>query len=164
MPEPGRDLLLEVGQVARAHGLNGQVVVELWTNRAERVSPGTSLQASGRTLHVLRSSPLSNARGHERWLVSFAGVSSRADAEELRGDVLRAAPVAVDGALWVHELVGSEVADGDGMRIGVVESVEANPASDLLVLDDGKLIPLTFVTGQEPGRLTVDLPPGLLEL
>jgi hypothetical protein len=41
--------------------------------------------------------------------------------------------------------------------------VESNPASDLLVLDDSTLIPLTFVIASEPGRLTVDLPPGLLE-
>jgi hypothetical protein len=42
--------------------------------------------------------------------------------------------------------------------------VEANPASDLLVLPDGVLIPLHFVVHRRPGRLTVDLPAGLLEL
>ena len=42
--------------------------------------------------------------------------------------------------------------------------VEANPASDLLVLDNGHLIPLTFVTEIEPNvRLDVDVPEGLFE-
>ena len=49
--------------------------------------------------------------------------------------------------------------------LGTVVSVEANPASDLLVLDGGALIPLRFVVGNEPGvRVTVDVPDGLLDL
>ena len=44
-------------------------------------------------------------------------------------------------------------------------SVEANPASDLLVLDGGALIPLRFVVGTVPGeRVTVAVPDGLLDL
>ncbi len=42
-------------------------------------------------------------------------------------------------------------------------AVEANPASDLLVLDSGALVPLTFVVASEPGKLTVDAPPGLFD-
>ncbi len=49
--------------------------------------------------------------------------------------------------------------------LGTVESVEANPASDLLVLDGGALIPLRFVVEHEPGvRVTVEVPDGLLDL
>jgi len=32
--------LLEIGRVARPHGLSGEVVVELFTNRHERLHPG----------------------------------------------------------------------------------------------------------------------------
>ena len=46
-----------------------------------------------------------------------------------------------------------------------MESVEANPASDLLVLAGGPLIPLRFVVSTEPGvRVVVDIPDGLLDL
>jgi hypothetical protein len=46
-----------------------------------------------------------------------------------------------------------------------VEEVQANPASDLLVLTGGGLIPLRFVVDLEPGvRVTVDMPDGLLDL
>ena len=42
--------------------------------------------------------------------------------------------------------------------------VEANPASDLLVLDSGALVPLTFVTNVEANvRIDVDVPEGLFE-
>jgi len=47
-----------------------------------------------------------------------------------------------------------------------VEAVEANPASDLLVLDSGALIPVRFVTSHDAaaGVVEVDIPEGLLDL
>jgi 16S rRNA processing protein RimM len=160
----GPPLFLEVGRVARPHGLRGQVVVELSTNRTERVAPGARLQGPAGELEVVRASPLNETGGRRRWLVSFCGVDSRDQAEALRGAVLTAVPLVDPDALWVHELIGAEVVDPAGLPIGVVEAVESNPASDLLVLSGGVLIPLHFITRHRPGQLTVDLPPGLLEL
>jgi 16S rRNA processing protein RimM len=156
--------LLEVGRVIRPHGLGGQVIVELWSNRGERIAPGARLVGPGGTLEIARSSSTGSVAGRPRWLVSFKGVESREAAEDLRGSLLRAVPIEEPGALWVHELIGSQVYDQDGSVIGAVAFVEANPASDLLILDSGQLIPLTFVTAQAAGRLTVNLPPGLLDL
>jgi 16S rRNA processing protein RimM len=96
--------------------------------------------------------------------VSFEAVDTREKAEALRGSVLLAVAIDEPGAFWVHELIGCNVFDEAGPQIGVVESFEANPASDLLILDNGRIIPLAFVTDRAPGRLTVSLPPGLLEL
>ena len=63
----------------------------------------------------------------------------------------------------MHELVGAQVLLADGTAVGTVVEVEANPASDLLVLDDGALVPVVFITAQAPGRVTIDPPDGLLE-
>jgi len=155
--------VLDVGRVVRPHGLRGQVVVELWTNRDERLAPGSELSGGDRILRVDAAARQPEGAGRDRWLVTFAGVDSREDAEALRGTVLSAAPVEVAGALWVHELIGSPLHDPDGHPIGVVEAVEANPASDLLVLADGRVVPLTFVARTDDRRLTVDGPPGLLD-
>ena len=156
--------LLEVGKILRAHGLKGQVVVELWTNRTERLATGALLNGSGRELRVNHSSPAAPSGGRERWVVSFDGIADRDSAEALRGEVLRAPPIDEPGALWVHELVGRDVFDVDGAILGKVDAVQANPASDLLVLDDGRLIPLRFVVESHESGLTVDLPEGLLDL
>jgi 16S rRNA processing protein RimM len=156
--------LLEVGRVVRAHGLRGQVVLELWTNRAERVAAGSRLFGPSGELSVVRSSPASPAGGRKRCVVAFEGIHTREEAETLRDAVLRAQPLQDDSAVWVHDLVGSEVYTTGGEMIGRVDCVEVNPASDLLVLEDGKLVPLTFVTTSAPGRLTVEVPEGLLEL
>ena len=69
-----------------------------------------------------------------------------------------------DGEVFVHEVIGAEVRDRAGTRLGRVESVQANPAHDLLVLDGGALVPFVFVVDQEPGVVVVDLPDGLLDL
>lgn len=155
-------VLLEVGRIVRAHGLRGQVVVELVTNRTERVERGSVLETdAGRSLEVKGAT----AQGPGRWLVSFAGVEGREAAESLVGAVLRAAPLTgVTDVLWVHELIGSVVTDADGTRRGVVTDVQANPASDLLVLDTGALVPLAFVVEAAGGHVRIDPPPGLFEL
>jgi 16S rRNA processing protein RimM len=161
--EPG-DRLLEIGRVVRPHGLRGHVVVEVWTNRTERMAPGSQLTGPGASYEVVTATPVPGGVSPERWLVSFAGVASREAAETLRDVVLRAEALEDPEALWVHELIGAEVVDTTGVVIGRVEAVEANPASDLLVLEDGRLIPLRFISDRRPGRLTADLPPGLLDL
>jgi 16S rRNA processing protein RimM len=154
---------LEVGAIVKPHGLRGEVVVELVTNRDERVAPGSILHTGGRDLEVITSRSFS-ATGAGRWIVAFRDVADRAGAEALRGAVLSAAPLDDPDALWVHHLIGAEVVDTDGGRVGTVTEVEANPASDLMVLSTGALVPLRFVTAHVPGRVTVDLPAGLLDL
>ena len=49
-------------------------------------------------------------------------------------------------------------------RENFAKAVQANPASDLLVLDGGQLVPLRFVVEHGPGRVVIDPPAGLLEL
>jgi 16S rRNA processing protein RimM len=45
-----------------------------------------------------------------------------------------------------------------------VAAVEANPAHDLLVLDDGALVPMVFVVEQRDGVVVIDPPDGLFDL
>lgn len=153
--------MLRVGQVVKPHGLRGEVIVSLSTNRHERVDPGVVLTgADGAEFVVERSS------SHQgRYIVAFEGVHGIDAAQALRGTELYALPIEDPDALWVHDLVGAQVVDVAGTELGVVVEVEANPASDLLVLDGGGLVPLRFVVAHEPGvRVTVDVPEGLLDL
>lgn len=151
-------MLLEVGRVVRAHGLNGEVTVKLVTDRQERLAPGTVLHTASGTLEVVASRPYQ--AGH---LVSFSGVHSRDAAEALRGATLLAPPLEDPDAFWVHELIGSAVVGIDDVEHGRVVAVEANPASDLLVLEGGGLVPLRFVVERSADRVVVDVPAGLLD-
>jgi 16S rRNA processing protein RimM len=152
--------MLEVGRVAKAHGVRGEVVVSLLTDRLERVAPGAVLFTGDRELHIVASRP--HQKHH---IVSFAGVETREAADALHGAVLKAEPLDDDEELWVHELIGATVVALDGSTVGTVESVQANPASDLLVLDGGALVPVVFVVERrDDGAVVVDLPEGLLDL
>ncbi len=161
---PDPPALLEVGRILKPHGLRGGVVVELWSNRGERLEPGAELRCSARCLNVVTSAELPGRAQGSRWLVGFAGVTSVEAAEDLRGEVLIAEPIQVEGALWVHEMVGSILFGPGGEAVGEIAAVQANPASDLIVLDDGRLIPLTFVDKDADGTFKLDGPPGLLDL
>jgi 16S rRNA processing protein RimM len=150
--------LLEVARIEKPHGLRGQVVVRLLTNRVERLHPGTELSSPAGPLRVVAASPHA-----DRWLVTLDGIDTREAADALRGTVLSAAPIDDPDELWVHDLVGAEVIDG-GVARGRVVEVQANPASDLLVLDTGALVPVRFVISVDPGtRIEVDAPAGLFD-
>jgi len=95
----------------------------------------------------------------QRFIVTFEGMDTREKAEHWRGVVLSAPRLDDESVIWIDQLYDAEVYDADGVRRGVVVGVEANPASDLLVLDSGALVPLTFVTTVEANvRIEVDVP------
>lgn len=150
---------LEVGRIDKPHGLRGEVIVSLSTNRDERVAPGSVLYAGDRALTVEASRPHQN-----RWIVQFAGLSRREDADALHGAQLTADPIDDPDALWIHEMLGAQVVLTDGSLVGTIREVLANPANDILVLDTGHLVPVDFVTGRDGDRIVVDPPEGLFDL
>lgn len=150
---------LEIGRISKAHGLRGQVQVDLWTDRRERLSVGTELFTDRGSLVVQAA----GAHQH-RFIVTFDRITSRDDAERWRGVVLSAPRLDDVDSIWIDQLFDAEVVDATGVRRGVVVEVESNPASDILVLDTGFLVPLTFVTKVVANhRIEVDAPDGLFE-
>lgn len=150
---------LEVGKIDKAHGVHGDVVVTLLSDRTERLDAGSVLfRDDGLELVVAKSRP-----HQHRFIVEFEQIKGREQADAFRGTLLYGDPIDDPDAIWVHDLIGSAVVDVDGAPLGVVESVQENPASDLLVLEDEGLIPLTFFVEQRcDGTIVVDPPIGLL--
>jgi 16S rRNA processing protein RimM len=154
------DGLLEVGHIRRAHGLRGDVFVQLLSDSDVRVSPGSEFFADGERLVVEASRTASNGRR----VVKFAQIADRTSAERYANRVLRARPLDDPDALWVHEMIGRRVVDADGTDRGVCVSVLANPAADLLELDSGALVPSNFVVSLDSDTIHVDTPEGLFDL
>ncbi len=154
------DGLLEVGHIRRAHGLRGDVFVQLTSDADVRVEPGAQLVADGRTLTVESSRVASNGRR----VVKFDAIADRTAAEQWVNVTLYAAPLEDPDALWVHDLIGDRVRETDGTDRGACVSVVANPAADLLELESGALVPVNFVVSHADGVITVDVPEGLFEL
>lgn len=152
--------MLEVGRITRPHGVRGEVNVLLTTNRTERVAAGAVLHTSDGRLTVRSSRPHKSG-----FIVTFAECTDRDGAEQLRDTVLLAEPIDDPDELWVHDLIGAVVVDERGIERGRVVQVLDNPASDILELDSGALVPVQFVTGVDPGeRIEVDVPAGLFSL
>ena len=149
---------LEVGFIGKPHGLRGDVMVRLTTDRLERVTPGAELRTETVDL-VVRTS-----RAHQSgYIVGFEGIDHRDAAENLRGCALFAEPIDDPDVVWVHELIGASIEEVDGTPRGTIVAVQENPASDLLVTDDGALVPLTFYVERRDDLVVVDTPAGLFD-
>lgn len=160
---------LTVAVVGRAHGLRGEVGLDLRTDTPEeRLATGHVLRtAAGGELTITRTRVQNG-----RWVVAFAEVSDRTAAEALRGTelVVDAEGSQEDDAWYPHELRGLRAERLDGSLVGDVVGLEHLPAQDALVVrePDGRqslvpfvrqIVPVVDVPG---GRVVLDPPAGLL--
>jgi 16S rRNA processing protein RimM len=124
--------------VTRAHGIRGEVAVEVRSDNDQRFEPGAVvLLASGRPLTIVGAHPHG-----ARLLVSFEGVRDRSEAEGLRGELVVPRswlPALPEGEYWPFQLEGCDVVTEDGRSLGTLVEVIPNPANDLWVArtDDG---------------------------
>ncbi len=155
--------LLEVGRIAKPHGLKGEVIVALSTDRTERLDVGSVLDTDRGPLTVVSAHP-----HQHRWRVFFEGYASREEADALHGLVLRAEAIDDADTWFVHDLIGADVVLADGTSLGPCVAVVENPAYDMLELTTGAMVPMPFVTDVDrdaaPNRITIDPPEGLLDL
>lgn len=165
-PEPGERLV--VGRIATAHGIRGEVVVEVHSDAPDRFAPGAVVELESpsgpQTLTVKKSRP------HQgRLLVLFAEVPDRNGAEALRGrwltiDAADAAPLP-EGLFYPHEIEGFSVVDQAGAALGTLDEILENPAHDIWVVRtaDGRavMVPAVdeFVRGVDPDAHTITLSP-----
>jgi len=165
---------LAVARIGRPHGIKGEVTVETLTDRPqERFLEGVTLECDS-ALH--KSLEISRVRVHQGiWMLTFAQVSDRSEAERLRNSRLYA-EVDVDEvesdeeSYHVEQLKGLKVESTSGHEIGLVIEVENLPGQDLLKVETVKgerLIPMVqqFIEeiDLERGRIVVNVPEGLVD-
>jgi 16S rRNA processing protein RimM len=164
-----------VGRIARAHGIRGQVIVNLETDfPEERFQPGGELFVErGGHVNALRLIAVRFQGG--RPVLTIEGVETMNDAEALAGHELRV-PVEWLAQLpantfYRHDLIGCRVETVDGREVGAVTDVEGDIAGSRLVVAGVRgevLVPLAAEicrTIDPAGRRIVIAPPdGLLDL
>lgn len=162
---------LTVATIGRAHGLRGEVALDLRTDDPEaRLADGQVLRtvpASAGPLTVV-STRIQNGR----WHVAFAELRDRTAAEQARGTELVVDVDASDeeDAWYPHELAGLRAELQDGTVVGEVVGLDHLPAYDMLVVreTDGTRTLVPFVRVMVPvvdvagGRVVLDPPGGLL--
>ena len=171
---------LVVGHINKAHGTRGELFVWPLTDHPE------STFASGVLVFLASeggerpdpSQPVLTIEGvrpfRRGYLVRFAGVADRTQAEALRGRYLLRPRNELrepeEGEVFYHQLLGMRVVTTSGEELGeIVEVYELHPADLLEIRGPRGLIHLPFLaslvrsTDPEEGLMIVEPPEGLLE-
>ncbi|MFJ5710884.1 ribosome maturation factor RimM [Streptomyces sp. NPDC093105] len=166
---------LVVARIGRAHGIRGDVTVEVRTDEPElRLGPGAVLLTDPPSAGPLT---VESGKVHSgRLLLRFEGVRDRNAAEALRNTLLIAE---VDPAelpeeedeYYDHQLVDLDVVLADGTEVGVITEISHLPSQDLFIVErpDGTELMIPFVEqivteiDLENQRAVIDPPPGLID-
>ncbi|WP_053701987.1 ribosome maturation factor RimM [Streptomyces sp. WM6368] len=166
---------LVVARIGRAHGIKGEVTVEVRTDEPElRLSPGAVLKTEPATVGPLT---IETGRVHSgRLMLRFAGVKDRTGAEALRNTLLIAEvdpselPEEED-EYYDHQLMDLDVVLEDGTEIGRITEISHLPSQDLFIVErpDGSEVMIPFVEeivaeiDLEEQRCVITPPPGLID-
>jgi 16S rRNA processing protein RimM len=168
---------LVVGRIGRPHGIRGDVTVEVRTDDPElRFAVGSVLATEPAAKGPLR---VAAVRWHSgRLLVSFAGISDRSQADEIRGLLLVVDSGDLEDAgdpeeFRDYQLIGLTAVTTDGEPVGQVADVLHHGQDMLVIKGDGArsgaeiLVPFVLALVPEVdvpgGRVVIDPPPGLLD-
>ncbi|WP_329115416.1 ribosome maturation factor RimM [Streptomyces sp. NBC_01353] len=166
---------LVVARVGRAHGIKGEVTVEVRTDEPElRLSPGAVLLTDPASTGPLT---IETGRVHSgRLLLRFEGVRDRSAAEALRNTLLIAdvdpeeMPEGED-EYYDHQLMDLDVVLADGTEIGRITEITHLPSQDLFIVErpDGTELMIPFVEeivtdiDLEKQQAVINPPPGLID-
>jgi 16S rRNA processing protein RimM len=133
------DALVAIGKVVRAHGIRGMIAVSLLTDFPERFRKldRVALERDGRLLGWYAITHVEILSEIVR--VKLDGVNDRDAAQLLKGSyfsVPQSDTVGLDeNSAYEYDLLGCEVIDTDGSRIGTVARIERYPANDILIVE-----------------------------
>ena len=142
---------IRVGKVGKPHGLDGAFVVEEASDDPARFAEGATLLVDGQPARVVESK-----RAGGRPVIRLDRDVPRGVVIEVERDQL---PETGEGEYYAFQLVGLEVEDTTGERLGRVAEVSSGPANDVLELDTGLALPLVDACVREvdldAGRIVV---------
>lgn len=164
---------IEVGRIARAHGVRGEVRIVPDTDNPDRFAPGSILHArpqrpgmAGPRVREQLRLTVTSLRGNDDFpIVGFREIADRDRAETLRGYVLEVSssdlPDLDGDEFYPFDLMGLEVRDDAGTVLGRIVEVVESPAHPILVvsLESGQQRMVPFVMDAVP---TVVVPEGYL--
>ena len=130
---------LVVGRVVKAHGVTGEVVVDVRTDDPDgRFAPGKTLRGRASRGGSERDYTIESVREHAgRLLLRLAGVVGRDAAEALRGTLFLVdsddlPPINETDEFYDHQLEGLRVRIVTGEDVGTITEVLHTAAGELL--------------------------------
>jgi 16S rRNA processing protein RimM len=132
---------VQVGRVGKPHGLEGAFVVEHASDDPERFAEGASLLVDGEPARVVESK-----RAGGRPVIRLDRDVERGSPIEVERSEL---PEPEENEYYAFQLVGLEVEELGGKKLGRVTEITSGPANDVLELDTGLALPLVDACVQE---------------
>jgi 16S rRNA processing protein RimM len=133
----GEPVYLVVGFLRRAHGLRGEIIMDLHTDFPERLRSGRRVFVGEGYMPMT----LAGARPHAKgMLVKFKDVETPEQAGQMRNQwvYVRATdlPSLPEGKLYQHELFGFQVVDENENSLGELVEILETGANDVYVVRD----------------------------
>ena len=157
-----------VGRVLAAHGMMGEVQIEVISDSPGRFSAGGILYLMGEPREIQGSSGARKGRIN----LKLGGVDSRTEAESLRGGILTVpedmVPPLPEGGYYHYQIIDMRVHTHQGEYLGRITEILTTGSNDVYVVSlEGTelLIPAVDEVIKnidvDGGKMTVELPPGL---
>lgn len=125
-----------IGKIVGAHGIHGGVRIHVYSDdpecllRYKNMSDAKGVVFKAKKLRLQKGSVV---------IVRFDGISTRNQAEELRGVELFISrdqmPILSENEFYINDLIGLKVRNLNGEEIGYVKAVENHGAGDFLTID-----------------------------
>ncbi len=157
--------LLDCGQIVNTHGIRGEVRVVPWADSPEFLCRLPALYIGGAAVRVLSS------RVHKGSVIArLDGVDTVEKAMALKGKTVqlhRKDAKLPDGAFFLEDIIGLDVVDGDGRRLGVLREVLSPSLQQVYVVEGEREIMIPAVpefileTNIEGGFIKVRLIEGM---
>jgi 16S rRNA processing protein RimM len=170
---PTEDFLF-LGKITKAHGMRGEVKISPCSGQPVNIKAYKELvlvDTKGKL-----TAPLAVLSCKIQGKTAIARLDSIADRNQAEGveglGVLIAKkhlPELTEGEFYWHQYIGKTVTDLNKRDIGKIETIFSNGTQDIMVIRAGEqeiLVPIskTIVVKEGAEKITINPPPGLLEL
>jgi 16S rRNA processing protein RimM len=167
----GEPVFLVVGKLRRPHGVQGEMVMEIFTDFPERLRSGVWVYVGEehKRLRIRKRRP-----NNDTLLVAFDEITTPEGAGELRNQFVYVRaddrPPLPDGEYYHHELLGLDVVSEDGQQLGKLVEILSSTANDVYIVrpETGREVLLPALksvildVNLKESQMRVHLLPGLL--
>jgi 16S rRNA processing protein RimM len=166
-PEQGEPVFLSIGKLRRAHGLGGEILMDVNTHFPDRIKPGKTYligaQHSPMQVETVRWA-------NKNVLIKFVGINSPEEMAILRNQIVfinsQELPQLPEGEYYHHQILGLQVFNESGEKLGNIDEILETGANDVYVVkqENGEelLLPVIFDVvlsyHLDEGKIIVRLP------
>jgi len=166
-PVPGEPVFLSIGKLRRAHGLKGEILMDVNTHFPDRIVAGkTYLIGTQHRPMVVESIRWAN----KNVLIKFVGINTPEEMAILRNQIVfinsQESPELPEGEYYHHQIIGLQVFNESGEKLGTIDEILETGANDVYVVkqENGEelLVPVIFDVvlsyHLDEGKIIVRLP------